>query len=88
MKTIYKYTLDKTDRQEIPIPFEALILSVKVQNGRICVWAEVDTDNDNIPWTFWVVGTGNPIPDDCVVGGNHIGSVLDGPFVWHVYTDD
>ncbi|WP_299078016.1 hypothetical protein [uncultured Paraglaciecola sp.] len=88
MKTIYKYTLERTDWQEVAIPDDARVLSVMVQGGEICVWAEVDTENELRNWGFWVVGTGNPIPENCTNNGNHIGSVIDGPFVWHIYTDD
>jgi hypothetical protein len=88
MRTIHKYMLDRVEEQDIAIPEGARILSIMVRNGIICVWAEVDLDNVYRDWTFWVIGTGRPILEDCTNGGNHYASVMDGQAVWHIYTDD
>lgn len=87
MKTIYKYTLQRIDEQQIMIPEGSVILSVMMQNQQICVWAEVDTDYPEIPCTFWVVGTGNPMPIDCDQNGDYLGSVIDSQFVWHIFSN-
>ena len=58
MKKIYKYTLDIVDKQVIEIPQGFYILSLKVQNGKICLWVIVDPDNESEKIHFAMVGTG------------------------------
>lgn len=47
--------------------------------GALTVWFERDPDGR--PWYYRTFGTGHPIPSDVV----HAGTVLDPPFVWHLY---
>lgn len=48
--------------------------------GLIEFWSHVDTgEPERVVW-FRVYGTGHAIPADA----KHVGTVLDGPFVWHV----
>lgn len=73
-------------RQMIEMPKGARIVSVANQEGRICIWALVDSEEENVDAVeVFIVGTGNPnpIPDDAK---NFIGTVLMGEFVWHVFT--
>lgn len=83
MKTIYKYQLNIVDIQQIEIPSGSIILSVgKDPQGKVCAWAKVDTSASIEIRTLFIVGTGNPAPDDKSV---FIGTVTDGPFVWHIF---
>lgn len=59
MRTIYKYILSIEDTQKIEIPFDSLILSAKIQNNIICIWAVVDTDNPIIERKVVICGTGH-----------------------------
>ena len=43
MRTIYKYPIETTDTQIVMMPQQAKILTVQVQHGRPCLWAEVNT---------------------------------------------
>ena len=52
--------------------------------GMPCVWALVDTNYSLTPTTIYVVGTGNPAPNDV---SRHLGSFVQTPFVWHVFTN-
>ena len=82
MKRIYKYTLNIIDKQKIKMPYGSMILHVDMQNENLCLWAEVDTEAPQEEETFYVRGTGQPIPDDdAYYVGSAVGSVL----VWHVY---
>lgn len=88
-KRIWKYPLRTTDRQEVEMPAGASILHVGVQDGTVCLWAMVEpptvpggSDEER---TIWIVGTGNPVPDEVLLHSNHLGTVQQGPFVWHVY---
>ena len=52
--------------------------------GRPCVWAEVVPSCTSAYDTFVrIVGTGEPVPE----GADHIGTYIEGPFVWHVYME-
>ena len=85
METIYKYRLAITDKQRLNLPLGFKVLYVGLDPaGAPCVWIEVDTDQETKRGkNFYVVGTGNPIPD----GANqYVGSFVQAPlFVWHVY---
>lgn len=85
MNTIWKYVLDITDKQTLFMPREAEFLHVGEQNGRLCVWAEVDTDNGLEPVDVFICGTGNQLP---VFGAGvlYVGTAQVGEFVWHVYS--
>lgn len=85
MRTIHKFPLAITDRQTIDLPGHAEILRVGVQGGAIYLWAVVATNTMLVESrTFDVVGTGNPVPGDATED-NYLGTVEDGPFVWHVF---
>lgn len=84
MKTIWKFPIQINDRQVVPMPKGAEILTAQMQGTSLCLWAVVDTDYKHVlkPRLIEVVGTGNPIPD---VSRHYIGSVQDRIFVWHVF---
>lgn len=86
MRTIYKYPLEITDEQVIKISLFKYICESIVRVdldplGQPCIWCEVETTSKPLPVIIFIVGTGNPIPDEA----KHIGSFIQGPFVWHVY---
>jgi len=85
MKVIYKYELEIVDRQYLELPNEYVILKVANQDGKLCLWAEVDNEYDErylYPGSIWIVGTGQDLEN---VGGTYFDSVLMGSYVWHVY---
>lgn len=84
MKAIWKYQLELTDKQVIEAPMNARALSVGLDPaGDLCVWMEVERDVFNHGKTFYIVGTGHPLPDEQFI--EFIGSVKQDPFMWHVY---
>lgn len=85
MKTIHKYVLDVVDELDIATPEAFKVIHVGEQNGRLCLWAEVDTSTRTVSRTFCVVGTGNGNPRDHLPPCCHVGSAVCPPFVWHVY---
>lgn len=87
MRTIWKYNLSRTDLQKIQMPIDAELLYVDNQGGPT-LWALVDTDNPSVERLICIVGTGHPIPGPEISGRfayAYVGSVLDGPFVWHIF---
>ena len=83
MSAILKYPLEVTDEQDIWMPAHAAILYVDVQNGAICLWAQVDRGEEQVQRRILIVGTGNwcPEPEEAT----YVGSVQMPPFVWHVF---
>lgn len=62
----------------------AVIRAVGMQNRAIYAWAEVpyDVGGERLAErTLRVVATGRDVPDP----GVYLGTVFDGPFVWHIY---
>lgn len=83
MKKVYKYSLPITDRQTVMLPngFQVVMVGLDPK-GLPCLWAIVDPERTASPETVIIVGTGQPLPDNFV---RHIGSFVDGRFVWHVF---
>lgn len=85
MKSVLKFVLD-VRMPTLRMPDGAKIVHVGHQPERmlehqVALWAECDTDAEEIERAFVVVGTGNPLRS----GVEHVGSALAGSFVWHVY---
>ncbi len=82
MKSIYKFPLSVGDESEINMPSGSEILTVQVQDNKICIWAKVDLGSTTLQVrTFRVVGTGHPFDPKLT----YIGTVLIGLFVWHIF---
>lgn len=87
MKTIYKYPIEVTDIQKIKLPFDSLIISVLNQNGKLVIYALVDTEEkDTEERTIRIFGTGNPC-DVEEFDYNFLGSVFMGDLVWHIFAE-
>lgn len=82
--TIWKFPLELADQQTIKIPDNARFLSLQVQNGTPCIWAEVDPSERLIDTVFETYGTGHAFRSDNQM---YIGTwqQLGGALVWHVY---
>lgn len=80
--SIWKFPLHPSDVSEINMPRGANVLCVQMQGELPTLWAEVNTAALNVTRTFAVYGIGHPLH---VGARSYIGTVQDGPFVWHVY---
>lgn len=84
MQTIHKFTFDIADTVVVQMPERSTPVSVATAGyGRINVWASVETDFDMSPVTLYVRGTGHPLCE--ADEAKFLGTVQDGPFVWHVF---
>lgn len=84
MNTIWKFPLARTDKQTVHLPAEFAILSVGLDpQDQICLWAAVTAGPLEYFVEILIVGTGNKLPSDA---GDFLGTVNDGPFMWHVFT--
>ena len=58
------------------------VLSVQMQGGTLCLWALVDTDAPAVNLDILVIATGH----NCLeTFAKYLGTVQDGPYVWHVF---
>jgi hypothetical protein len=77
---IHKFTVP-VDDQDHPVALQGPVLHVGSQeHGQVQLWAMHYADVDPVPYTFRVVGTGQPFPDGMV----YVGTACDGPLVWHL----
>ena len=85
MRTIYKYELEVTDYQDIPMPLCAQILTIQVQHDKPCIWALVNTERPIQKQRIFICGTGHPYDEnfDRYLGTFQLHS---GSLVFHVFT--
>lgn len=79
---IYKETLEITGEQTIRLPRVERFLSVQFQKEILCVWALVNDSDSKLIYTLRIFGTGHEIPSFNL---DYIGTVQDGPLVWHIF---
>jgi len=86
---IYKYDLASRGHIGaigIDLPLAAKLLSVKMQNDRITLWAIVDPDIGTETRRFWVLGTGWEIPKEVAL--EPLDTVIDPlGYVWHIFVE-
>ena len=83
-QTIWKYKLEIVDEQFIEIPFgyNSKLLSVAMQDERLCLWAIVEPEKDTKTAQIRIFGTGNPHYSGSL---EFLGTVQEQFFVWHVF---
>ena len=82
MRRVYKYPLQLIDSvQKLYVHDVSTPLLFAMQDGMPCLWLEVSTSQTKVEKQVMIVGTGHQVPD----GFKHIGSCIDGIFVWHLY---
>jgi hypothetical protein len=86
MRTVYKYPLHVDYQQTIRVSREVGVSSKIVHvgldpTGMPCVWVENRPGPINELFVIFVVGTGQPIPENT----EHVGSFVQGSYVWHAY---
>lgn len=88
MKSIYKYTIEPyKEKLEINGPI-VRFLSVQMQRGKICVWAEVDTSLPERHFGFLPIGTGWNLDEfGKFEYMKYLGTVQEcgGDLIWHMY---
>ncbi len=80
-RVVYKYPVRIGEETSVSCAAPAKPVHFGVQGGQMFVWVEHGLGPVSTSVSFCVVGTGHPIPD----GFEHVQSIFDGPFVWHLY---
>jgi|SRR5690606_36973324 len=90
---IYKYPLERERNQcgflTVEMPLKARIQSAIVQNDKIVLYAAVfsDVPDQVSPRTIFVAGTGKEVPTEVELIFHFVDTVVQSPFVWHVYAE-
>lgn len=88
MRRIWKYQVthvtdrDMRDRVKISMP-DGRVVHVGMQDRWLCIWVDIDDRMETLERTFTVRGTGYQLGP----GEIHLGTVFDGPYVWHVFEE-
>ena len=85
MKTIWKFSLEIKDEQEVLIPKKSKFLSLIEQSGIPTIYYLVNPDNLKEHKRFIILGTGHVHTDNDLNGLVFLGTVNCPPFVWHVF---
>ncbi len=82
MNTVWKYEVPLLSRRhEVLLPQGAVPLAAGKQGSAYVMWAKVDPVGGQIERRYFTwVGTGHTFPSYW----EHVDTVVDGPFVWHL----
>lgn len=82
-RTIWKFPIKIQEEQTITVPGNPTFLHAGLDpSGQACVWAMVYPGDEKREHKILLRGTGHPIE---VPFGLHLGTFLQGEFVWHVF---
>lgn len=83
MTTIWKYALVRESIHMMRLPVGAVVLHVGLDpQEKLSLWAVLDPNQQETSMrTFHIIGTGHDVP----AGGGYLGTVRQGPFMWHVF---
>ena len=87
MITVWKYPVGRHGlRIKVPDGATFIHTAYQVHEGfrQVVVWAVVDRDRPPVEYEVRVIGTGWDFPDDLSTA-DHVGTLHDGPFVWHIF---
>jgi hypothetical protein len=83
MITIWKFALRVASECVIDISGTPEFLTAQMQCGRLCVWAIIDDAKPYQRRLIRTLGTGHDASGVSI--NRHIGTVIDGTFVWHIF---
>jgi len=84
---IYKHQLKEKTKQEILIPKQARIISVKDQLGVTCLWYTCSTGVENVSRIIYIFMTGQAFDED-INKLSFIGTVITADnFVLHIFEE-
>ena len=81
MKKVFKYELKHGEAIKLPKSHE--VVHAGMQNAKPYIWAEVYCEDSPIceRLGYVICATGQELPPFAC----HVKTIMDGPFVWHVY---
>lgn len=93
VETIYKYHIRITDVQTCKLPAGAQILSVKMLNEQLFIWAIIDVNEAYKEYReIRILGTAHPIAPEELIGYQFLDTIVDqrepGTLIWHIFVAD
>lgn len=85
MNAIWKFPLEIEGEQVLQMPLGSEILCAQVQEGRLCLWAIVDSEMPRERRTIVIVGTGHPMGEPADYDYIGTAQMNGGALVWHVF---
>jgi len=82
---IWKFPLTINSHQIKEMPYNTKILSVGLAGGEVCIWGLCNPTEVIEKRHFRVIATGEDIKTTLLLSGKFIGTVVDEPFVWHIF---
>lgn len=79
---IWKEEFEVAERQILAIPAGSIFLDAQIQDRKLMIWFQCDSDEPAVPRKIAIYGTGPVIPDN---PGKYIVTVPMGVFIWHIY---
>lgn len=83
MRQIWKYEIS-LGITILNIPSGGIVRHLGVQNDNAYIWVEIDPAKELVERKFSIYGTGWDLTEDV---GTYVGSIQEGPFVWHLYEE-
>ena len=80
-KTIYRYRLEITDKQVVPMPKGSVILSAQTKGETISLWVLCNPTEIKVPRYFEIYGTGMNLEGK----RKYIATCQIGEMVWHLF---
>jgi len=85
VRTVWKYVLGDDMDRALNVTLSApriVFVGLDPASDRPAVWIEhIEDGTANVAVALTAIGTGWVTPDH----SSHVGSVIQGPFVWHIY---
>jgi hypothetical protein len=85
-RQVWKFPLGTMAVLSAPASAKVVLVALDSATDQPAIWLEVDQDLPKVERIFGIYGTGHSIEGN---GGFpsplHVGSVVQAPFVWHVY---
>lgn len=69
----------------IDIPAGTQLLHAGMQGDTLCVWGICQPNEPKRRRRFAILGTGQEVNEVWLFDDNHLGTVHDGDYVWHVF---
>ena len=85
-EVVWKHEIELDDIIEVELPISAEVLLFSKQGSSFYLWEKhkVRHNNDRMPSTLIILGTGHQSPDEWQLG-KHLGTIQDSFFVWHLF---
>lgn len=83
--TIWKFELKKERTQLVKMPEKSEIMDIQIQNGKLVMWALVDTASRENEVKINMYGTGWNIHNSATIKDEYLATIQDGEFVWHFF---